>query len=113
MATWDDVQRLALALPEAEEGTLYGRTAFKVRGKAFVWESPHDFGACVVRVDPPERRLLLEASPDAYYVTNHYLGYPMMLVNLDAIRHGELRERLEDSWLLVAPSSLRAQLAGE
>ena len=111
MATWDDVQRLALALPEVEEGTLYGRTAYKVRGKSFVWESPHEFGACVMRVDPPERRLLLEANPDAYYVTNHYLGYPMMLVHLDVIRLGELRERIEDAWLLVAPPKLRGQLA--
>ena len=111
MATWDDVQRLALALPEAEEGTLYGRTAYKVRGKAFVWESPHEFGACVVRVDPPERRLLLEASPDVYYVTNHYLGYPMMLVNLDVIRTAELRERIEDAWLQVAPHALHEQVS--
>jgi hypothetical protein len=110
VATWDDVQRLALALPEAEEGTLYGRTAYKVRGKAFVWESPHEYGACVVRVDPPERRLLLEANPDAYYVSNHYLGYPMMLVNLDAIRVGELRERVIDAWLLAAPKRLAATL---
>ena len=113
MATWDDVQRLALALPDAEESTLYGRTAYKVRGKAFVWESPHEFGACVMRVDPPERRLLLEANPDAYYVTNHYLGYPMMLVNLDAIRPRELQERIEDAWLQVAPPELHEQVPAD
>ncbi len=111
MATWDDVRRLALSLPETAESTLYGKTAFKVRGKAFVWESPHEYGACTVRVDPPERPLLLEANPDAYYVTQHYLGYPMLLVNLDAIRIGELRERIEDAWLLAAPPKLREQLA--
>ena len=45
-------------------------------------------------------------------MTNHYLGYPMMLVNLDAIRFGELRERIEDAWLQVAPPKLVEQLAG-
>jgi len=113
MATWDDVRRLALELPEAEESTLYRKTAFKVRGKAFVWESPHEYGACVVRVEPPELRLLLESNPDAYYVTRHYHGYPMILLNLDAIRLGDLRERIEDSWVLSAPPQLREQLAVE
>jgi hypothetical protein len=39
MATWDDVKKLALALPEAEESTTYRKPAFKVQGKVFAWES--------------------------------------------------------------------------
>jgi len=110
VATWDDVRATALALPEAEEGTSYGKPAFKVRKKSFAWESPHEYGALVVRVDPDERPLLVESNPAAYYVTPHYDGYPMLLVNLDAIATGELCERIEDSWLLVAPPKLGATL---
>ena len=42
MATWKDVSRLALALPEAEEGTTSGghNRAWTVRQKLFVWERP-------------------------------------------------------------------------
>jgi hypothetical protein len=42
MATWRDVSRLALALPQAEEGTAgHDRNrAWKVRKKLFVWERP-------------------------------------------------------------------------
>lgn len=40
MASWDEVRRIALALPEAEEGTAYGKAAWRLRGKLFVWERP-------------------------------------------------------------------------
>ena len=33
MATWDDVRRIALGLPETSEGSSYGNTAWKVRDK--------------------------------------------------------------------------------
>ena len=110
MATWEDVRAAALALPEVEESTSYGKTAFKVRMKSFAWESPHEHGALVVKVDPDERPLLVESNPAAYYVTPHYNGYPMLLVNLDVIAQGELAERIEDSWLLAAPPKLHALL---
>jgi hypothetical protein len=45
VATWADVKQLALALPEAEESTTYRKPAFKVAGKVFAWESPHEHGA--------------------------------------------------------------------
>jgi hypothetical protein len=37
----------------------------------------------------------------------------MMLVNLDVIRTGELRERIEDAWLQVAPPQLHEQVAAD
>jgi hypothetical protein len=40
VATWDDVRRLALALPETSEGLSYGTPAWRVRDKLFVWERP-------------------------------------------------------------------------
>ncbi len=111
MATWDDVRTAALALPEAEESTSYARLAFKVRKKAFAWDSPHEHGALVVKVDPVELPFLLESNTEAYFVTQHYEGYAMLLVHLDEIGEHELRERIEDSWLLAAPPRLREQLA--
>jgi len=36
MADWEDVRRIATALPDAEESTSYGKPCVKVRGKAFV-----------------------------------------------------------------------------
>jgi hypothetical protein len=40
MATWDDVQRLALALPETAEVTSRGHRQWRVKDKLFVWERP-------------------------------------------------------------------------
>lgn len=40
MATWDDVRRIALSLPEATEGTSHGQTQWQVQSKGFVWERP-------------------------------------------------------------------------
>src|ERR1700678_2397878 len=40
MATWDDVRRMALELPETTEGTSFGNVAWKVKDKVFAWERP-------------------------------------------------------------------------
>jgi hypothetical protein len=106
VATWADVRRLALALPEAEESTTYRKPAFKVGGKAFAWESPHVQGALVLRCDPGELPLIIEAKPKMFFTTPHYDGYPMVLVNLEHADRKQLAERIEESWLFTAPKKL-------
>ncbi len=106
MATWDDVRELALALPEAEDSTTYSKAAFKVAGKAFAWESPHEQGALVLRCDPGERPLMIESNPEMFFATPHYDGYPMVLVHLEHADTEELADRIEESWLLTAPKKL-------
>ncbi|MEP6909909.1 MAG: MmcQ/YjbR family DNA-binding protein [Actinomycetota bacterium] len=106
MATWDDVRKLALALPEAEERTSYRKPAYKVAGKNFAWESPHVHGALALNCDPGELPLILEARPEMFFVTPHYNGYPIVLVHLDHADPKELAERIEESWLIAAPTKL-------
>jgi hypothetical protein len=110
MATWDDVRRIAAELPEAEDGTSYGEPAFRVRKKTFVWMSPHEEGALVVRVDPDEKLLLLESQPELYFVTPHYEGYALLLIRPEHAAEDDLRDRITDSWLLAAPKRLAATL---
>jgi hypothetical protein len=102
VATWETVRELALELPQTEESTSYRMPACKVAGKTFVNMSPHEEGALVVRVDPDERELLLASRPDLYFVTPHYEDHPLLLVRLEAIDQGELRERLLDAFELVS-----------
>jgi hypothetical protein len=40
VATWEDVGRLALALPETSERLSRGLRQWRVKDKAFVWERP-------------------------------------------------------------------------
>ena len=111
MATWDDVRRLGLALPEVEEGTSWRQPALRVRGKWFAGLSSHEDGALVVRCDPDERPLMLETNPDVFWITPHYAGDSRhVLVRLESIDRNELAERVTDSWVAAAPKRLVAQL---
>jgi hypothetical protein len=106
VAGWADIRRIALSLPEAEEEA-GERSGYRVRGKLFAWKSRDRDGATLaLRVDRDEKQLMLEARPDLYFQTPHYEGYPGVLVHLDAIDLDELRERIEDAWLIQAPKSL-------
>jgi hypothetical protein len=106
VATWSTVRKIALSLPEAEEAA-GDRPQFRVRGKLFAWKSrDRDGGTLAIRVDRDEKDMMLESRPDLYFQTPHYEGYPGVLVHLDAIDVGELRERIEDAWLIQAPKKL-------
>jgi hypothetical protein len=111
MVDWDTVRHLARAFPEVEEST-QGRMAFSVRGKGFAWEArERDGGGLAVRVDRDEKQLFLDANPDVYFTSPHYNGFPAVQIRLEAIDRDELRERLEDAWLIQAPKRLAAAYA--
>jgi hypothetical protein len=106
-AGWDDIREIALSLPEAEETGPKEKPSYRIRGKPFAWRSRVQDGATLaLRVDRDEKPLILDAHPDLYFETPHYANYPAVLVHLDAIGVDELRERLEDAWLIQAPKKL-------
>src|SRR5688572_24981248 len=107
MPDWETVREVAGAFPAAEESTTYGKPAFKVGGKLFVWISPdrHADDALAVRVDPDEKALIL-GSDDAFFQTPHYDGHPIVLIRLERATRAQVEERIEDSWLLRAPKRL-------
>jgi hypothetical protein len=120
VADWDDVDRLALALPEATAGTSYGNRAWAVKGKAFAWERPLRkvdlkalgdaapdgpiLGASVEHLGAKEA--LLADAPDVYFTTPHFDGYAAVLVRLDRIDVDELHELVVEAWLARAPKRL-------
>ena len=113
MSDWETVRELALAFPEVEEDTS-GRTTYRVRGKLFAWMArERDGGGLAVRVDRDEKQLILDSDPDVYFTSPHYNGYPGVQIRLEAISRDELRERLEDAWLIQAPKRLAAQLRSD
>ena len=67
-----------------------------------------DGGGLSVRVDRDEKQLILASNPDVYFSSPHYRGYPGVQILLELIDRDELRERLEDAWLIQAPKRLAA-----
>ena len=120
MASWDDVRRIALALPQTDEHVSRGNVHWRVREKLFVWERPlrrSDLAALGdaapdgpilgVRVEHLGAKEALLADPSGvFFTTPHFDGYPAVLVRLDAIAAAELEELIAEAWLSRAPRRL-------
>src|SRR4051794_21704599 len=116
MGTWDDVRRIALALPGTAEGTSYRNRAWKVHDKVFAWERPlarSDLRALGdaapggeilgVRVEHEvAKRSRLETKTAWAFTTPHFDGYPAVLVQLDVIGIHELEDAIVEAWLCRA-----------
>jgi hypothetical protein len=101
-------RRLLLALPGMEEGPCYGTAGFRV-GKKFVARFRDQDAVLVVKCGFDERDFRLRADPGAFFTTDHYRGYPTVLVRLDRVPEAELAALLEHAWRLSAPKRLVAE----
>lgn len=105
------MRRLALALPGVEERPCYGTPGFRVGGKLFA-RLHQDGESLVLKVDYLERELLMQADPQAFYVTDHYRNHPWLLVRLARVRAEPLGELIERAWRRAAPKRLLRPGAG-
>jgi hypothetical protein len=99
------VRRLALAFPGVEEGLSYGTPGFRVRGKflARLWE---DGETLVVKCGDDERDFRMKADPQTFFTTEHYRGYPTVLVRLARVSEDDLQAVLEEAWRRQASKRL-------
>ncbi|TMK24738.1 MAG: MmcQ/YjbR family DNA-binding protein [Actinobacteria bacterium] len=120
MATWDDVRRLALALPATSERVSRDRCQWLVKDKLFVWERPLRpteieslgdaapdgpiLGARVEHVGAKDA--LLADDPRVFFTTPHFDGFPAILVRLERIAIDDLQEVVTEAWLVRAPRRL-------
>jgi len=105
---FDTVREIGLVLPGVQEGTTYGAPALKVGGKMFACVPSHrsaEPGSLAVRIDFDQRDELIAAEPDTYYLKEHYVGYPCVLVRLSRIRHDALKDLLLMAWRFVSTTS--------
>jgi hypothetical protein len=91
------VRQLALALPNAAERPSYGTPGFFVRKKLFVRILP-DEDLAVFKIDFDRRDVLMKSDPQAYFITDHYRNYPMMIVRLSSVDRSDLKELIENAW---------------
>ena len=118
VATRADVRRIALALPEAEEGEGF---VFSVGGKGFAWPWRERVDPRKARVPNPEvigvrvaneleKQALLSLDPEVFFTEPHYDGYAAVLVRIPAIELDLLERVLTDAWLTRASKQLAATL---
>ncbi len=121
MATFDDVRRLGMALPEMAESTSYGTPSLKVRKKLVcrMWsereynrDSVLDTEVLVVFCELDMKQVLLDNHPDALFTVPHYDGYGAVLVRMADVGLDDLADWIEDSYRLKAPPTLIRQLDG-
>lgn len=120
MATWDDVRRIALALPETDERLSRDRAQWRVKEKLFVWERPlRPKEIAALGDDAPDgpilgarvehlvaKDALLADDPWVFFTTPHFEGYAAVLARLDRISVQDLEELVTEAWLARAPRRL-------
>ena len=102
------VRQIALALPGVEESTIHGAPSFKVRGKLLTCPALHrtaEPNSLAVRIGFDQRAALLAADPGVYYVTDHYVNYPTVLVRLSRIHRDALGDLLGMAWQFVSATN--------
>ena len=106
--TWQRLCAAAQAFPGVEEGTSYSTPALHVRKKLLA-RLREDGETVAVGVELLDRDVLLEADPRAFFVTDHYLAYPFILVRLVDAQHSVVVELLEQAWRRAAPKRAVAE----
>lgn len=104
--TPEEMRRIVLSFPLAEEGTSYGSPSFKVNGKFFTRLRREDASVVLVDVSFDEREMLVEAEPGTFHFTAHYKDYPSVLARIATLHPGSFRNFLERRWRRIAPKKL-------
>ena len=109
--SFENVRRLGLALEGVEESTAYGAFALKIRGSLLACQAINKSAepdSLAVWIDFDQRDALLAEAPETYYITDHYVNGPVVLVRLSRVRTDELRDLLSASWRFVTSQQRHA-----
>ena len=97
---YDRAWKLGLTISGVEDTTYWGLPALKLNGRMVACVAGHavdDADTLVIPVTFERRDELLASDPDTFYVTDHYVKYPAVLVRLESVDVKTLRGLLEDS----------------
>ena len=100
---WEKVKAVALQLPETHEKPCYGTPALYVGKKLFA-RLREDDESLVLYND--KRDVWMNGNPDVFFITDHYLHYPMLLVHISKVSKGDLEKLLNHSWKMRAGKKL-------
>jgi hypothetical protein len=110
--TIDDAGAIAAALPGVTEGTSYGTRGWKVGKKFLMREKERMDDVLVLKLaSVDEQELLIERDPGVFFITDHYKGWPAVLVRLGAIDRKALASLIEGAWRAQATKKILAERA--
>jgi hypothetical protein len=99
------VRTIGTRLPDVEETIAWRAPTLKVRGKMFVCMATHksaEPNTLVVMMDFAQRDALIEDAPDTYYLKDHYVNYPCVLVRLSRVQPDALRDLVQSAYRFVS-----------
>jgi hypothetical protein len=102
--TFKNVESIGRTLPDVEVTTTWSKPTLKVGGKMFVCIASHksaEPSTLVVMMEFADRDALIEDDPDAYYLKDHYLNYPCVLVRLSRVRADALRDLVTGAYRYI------------
>ena len=109
--SWESVLAFALTLPDTEESTSYGRPAVKVRSKAFVYPG-REQGSFAISCPLDEKELLMETDPETFWETDHYRGWPAVLVRYRSSERDRIETVIQRAWWDRASKAQRTGFGG-
>ena len=89
------VEAIGRTMPDVEVTTTWGKPTLKVRGRMFACIASHksaEPNSLVVMMDFADRDALIEDDPATYYLKEHYVNYPCVLVRLSHVHADALRD---------------------
>lgn len=108
------VEAIGRSLPDVEVTTTWGQPALKVRGRLLACIASHksaEPNSLVVMIDFADREALLEDDPDTYYLKEHYVNYPCVLVRLSRVHPDALRDLVIGAHRFVSAKARRKPAA--
>jgi hypothetical protein len=106
--TFEQVTAIALAFPGVEARSSYGTPGLYV-AKKFMARLREPDVMVLKPVEDDEQRFLMGTQPDVFFLTDHYRGYPAILIRLSQVQPEQMRELIEQSWRRLAPKKLVAE----
>lgn len=105
---WKQLEQMARAYPGVVARSSYGTPGLYV-GKKFMSRLREPDVAVLTPIYEDEQRFLMETQPGAFFLTDHYRGYPTILIRLSKVQKDQLAQLLEQCWRQLATKKFLAE----
>lgn len=106
--TWEQVVEMSAAYPGVTAKPSYGTPGLYV-GTKFMARLREPDVMVLKPIEDDEQQFLMETQPQAFFLTDHYRGYPTILIRLSKVQRGQLAELIEGCWRQLATKKLLAE----